>query len=142
MVRIIVLTLLLSTMMPRAFAQQDRKAQIDRLRVAFITEELDLSVEESQEFWPIFNAFRDQKKALERDQRRSIRDAQNKSSITEEELLNLNSKIQLSKKDLVEIEAQLIKDLIPILGAERCLALMTMEADFRKRILRERLERE
>jgi hypothetical protein len=142
MVRIIVLSLLLSTMMPRAFAQQDRKAQIDRLRVAFITEELDLSVEESQEFWPVFNAFRDQKKALERDQRRSIRDAQNKPSITEEELLNLNRKIQLSKKELVEIEAQLIEDLIPILGAERCLALMTMEADFRKRILRERLERE
>lgn len=142
MVRIFVLSLLLSTMMPRAFAQQDRKAQIDRLRVAFITQELDLSVEESQEFWPVFNAFRDQKKALERDQRRSIRDAQNKPSITEEELLNLNRKLQLSKKELVEIEAQLIEDLIPILGAERCLALMTMEADFRKRILRERLERE
>lgn len=142
MVRIIVLSLLLSMMMPRAFAQQDRKAQIDRLRVAFITQELDLSVEESQEFWPIFNAFRDQKKALERDQRRLIRNAQENTSISKEELLTLNSAIQLSKTELTEIEAQLIEDLIPIIGAKRCLALMTMEADFRKRILRERLERD
>ncbi len=136
------LTLLLSAFLPRANAQQDRKEQIERLRVAFITQELDLTVEESQAFWPIFNAFRDDKKELEREQRKSLRNAKDQSNISKEALLNLNDKIRLNKNELAEIEAKLIEDLLPILGAERCLALMTLEADFRKRILRERLERD
>ncbi|MDG1159828.1 MAG: hypothetical protein P8N19_10080, partial [Flavobacteriales bacterium] len=78
MVRVILLTLALSTVFTNMNAQEDRKEQIEQLRVAFISEELSLSAEEAQVFWPVFNIFRDQRMEFEKDIRKSIRQLEEK----------------------------------------------------------------
>jgi adenine-specific DNA methylase len=51
-----------------AAAQGDgKKEKIEALRVAFITKQLNLSGEESQKFWPVYNEYQDKLKAARRE---------------------------------------------------------------------------
>ena len=142
MVRVILLTLALSTVFTNMNAQEDRKEQIEQLRVAFISEELSLSAEEAQVFWPVFNIFRDQRMELEKDIRKSIRQLEEKTPLSEQDVLRLNKKVSENRRSITRIEEQLIVDLMPILGPERTLKLMNIESNFKKRILKNRLERD
>lgn len=142
MVRVILLTIALSSIFTHMNAQEDRKEQIERLRVAFISEELDLSTEEAQVFWPVFNIFQDQKRQLEKDIRKSIRQLEAETLLSEQDVLSLNKKVSENRRSIIRIEEQLIIDLMPILGPERTLKLMSIESEFKKRILKNRLERD
>ena len=142
MVRVILLTLALSTVFTNMNAQEDRKEQIEQLRVAFISEELSLSAEEAQVFWPVFNIFRDQRMEFEKDIRKSIRQLEEKTPLSEQDVLRLNKKVSENRRSITRIEEQLIVDLMPILGPERTLKLMNIESNFKKRILKNRLERD
>ncbi len=49
--------------------QQNRQSahdQIESLRIAFISQQLNLSPEEAQRFWPIYNAYRNESEALQK----------------------------------------------------------------------------
>lgn len=142
MVRVILLTIALSSIFTNMNAQEDRKEQIERLRVAFISEELNLSTEEAQVFWPVFNTFQDQRRQLDKDIRRSIRQLEEKAPLSEQDVLRLNKKVSENRRSIIRIEEQLIIDLMPILGPERTLKLMSIESEFKKRILKNRLERD
>jgi Skp family chaperone for outer membrane proteins len=39
------------------FAQEHRKEKIEAIKVAFITNKLDLTTEEAQKFWPVYNQY-------------------------------------------------------------------------------------
>ena len=38
-------------------AQRHDRKKIESLRIAYLTEELDLSTAEAKDFWPVFNEF-------------------------------------------------------------------------------------
>jgi hypothetical protein len=49
---------------PAAKSTTDQKDQIDAQRIGFITNELSLSSEEAQVFWPVYNKYRSELNAL------------------------------------------------------------------------------
>lgn len=44
--------------------QQSAKDQIEALRIAFISQQLNLTPEEAQRFWPVYNAYRAESEVL------------------------------------------------------------------------------
>ena len=65
---VLILTLLLAG--TEAFAQQQPGAQsqhdkIEALRIAFISQQLNLSPAEAQRFWPVYNQYRSESEALQ-----------------------------------------------------------------------------
>lgn len=42
----------------------EREEKIEKFKIAFITERLDLTVEEAQKFWPVYNQFNNEMKEL------------------------------------------------------------------------------
>ena len=75
---------------------QDKHEQIQALKVALITEEMNLSEIEAQKFWPIYNAFEEKNSQLRKDSREkrksidfeTISDSEAKTLLT---LLSLDS---------------------------------------------------
>src|SRR6056300_591448 len=63
-----------------AFAQPEgrfedmeaKREKIEAIKVGFITQELDLRVEESQAFWPIYNEMSDKEFALRKSQKETL----------------------------------------------------------------------
>jgi tRNA G37 N-methylase Trm5 len=46
---------------------QDRRDRLETLRIGFITEELNLSAEEAQKFWPVYNEYEAKMEAIRRE---------------------------------------------------------------------------
>jgi len=46
--------------------KERRDSRMEAKRIGYITEELDLSAEEAQKFWPIYNDFQDEMKELKK----------------------------------------------------------------------------
>ena len=79
--KIIIIALLLLTTV--GFSQ-GKKEKIQALKIAQITETLDLSENEAQKFWPFYNAFEDSIKSIKNDIRK-IRKSIDFETISESE---------------------------------------------------------
>jgi hypothetical protein len=53
-----------STALQQPQSNQSAKDRIEALRIAFISQQLNLTPEEAQKFWPIYNQYRSESEAL------------------------------------------------------------------------------
>ncbi|CAN5592215.1 hypothetical protein BH10BAC3_BH10BAC3_31240 [soil metagenome] len=67
---------------------QDRSDRIEALKIAFITKQLQLSSQEAEKFWPVYNGYEAEMKSMVRDHRQK-----NGSEIElEEKILGMHKK--------------------------------------------------
>ena len=86
-------------------------------KIAFFTSKMQLTVEESQNFWPIVNEMEAELKALKRDQKEKSIPFKEKEAISDEDLEKLmDMKMDISKKQLdIKIKYHgKFKDVLPI----------------------------
>ena len=108
-----------------------REARLDQLRIAFFSEQLELTTEEAQAFWPIMNAHETAVEAL-RAQMHSLTEAiPSTQAAAQAQVENMT---QLRKQE-VDVDGALLLDLIPVLGHERALRMPQLERRFRMRIM-------
>ncbi len=118
------------------FAQPNK---IKSLKIAFITEKLNLSEKEAQQFWPIYNAFDDTVSNLKYNELRKlgheIKETYNSMSDDKANEL-LNKYVEIEEKMNSE-EIKLIKKLRNIISSKKILALKNAEEDFNRKMLEE-----
>src|SRR5690606_18477760 len=56
-----------------AFSQIQKGERIKAMKTAFITQELNLSQAEAEKFWPVYNKFDNQLRALKKKEREEVR---------------------------------------------------------------------
>lgn len=118
----------------------DQKERVEALKRAFITERLNLSVTEAEKFWPVFNEFEDKKKEV----KKAIKQAHKACEAdpkNEKLLLEKVAVITQKRKEEADLDEKFIKDILPILGAERAGKLLGIEEEFRKKLMDELKER-
>lgn len=114
-----------------------RKERIERLKRAYITEKLDLSVPEAEKFWPLYNDYAQRREALRKDMKRLERAIANGEG-------DLQSAIdQLATKRIEEVknDQQFAKDALPILGNQKTSRLLGLEQEFRREMMQRLKER-
>ena len=138
MKKFILLVLLLITSL--SYSQNGRKLErIKALRIAYISNKLDLTTEEAQKFWPVFNTF-DTKQfdlRLKKKQLMIKLKPENSGSISDKDMSNL-----LNESEDLDNEIQLnrrtfIKNLQGIISAQKILILKQLEDDFKNEILKQ-----
>ncbi len=118
--------------------KKDWKNKIKSLKIAYITEHLDLTPQEAEKFWPIYNAHDDKINELRHGEMRRIKhqlkenDITNISEAEAEELLN--EYIQL-EEDLIKEYRQMNIDLKKVLSAKKIILLKKIEDDFGRQLL-------
>lgn len=100
----------------------DREEKIESLRIAYLTKQLNLSVEEAQRFWPLYNQYQHEMKKLAKDHREKREDELE----FEEKVLNLRKKYK--------------SDFIRATSEEKFNQFMKADRDF-KELLRKELEK-
>lgn len=120
-------------------AQKDRWEKIKALKVAFITEELNLSEKESQAFWPVYNEFEENTNAIRHNEMRSIRREirNNAANLTNEKALLLIEKFENAEERMYKLRTQFSKKLQNILPAKKIVKLKLVEEDFKRKMLKE-----
>jgi len=113
--------LLISTL---SFSQgfKEKKEKVKALKVAYITEQLDLTKEEAQKFWPIYNAFDDKQAELRHEKMRAILDRfepGNVDKLSEKDASTLLTQMEVVEESLFTLRKKFIKDLQGVLSAKK-----------------------
>jgi len=136
MKRIILLALILITGI--LFAQDGKRIkQMKAMKTAFITAELDLSPQEAEKFWPIYNQYEQKSFELKAKKLRNIMKEikDKKEAFTEKEAQAKLQEIIGLEDEINTLEKKLLQDLKPILSAEKILKLKIAEILFQQTVL-------
>ncbi len=136
MKNIIVLLLLFPTVL---FSQnkEQRIERIKALKVAYISEKLDLTSIEAEGFWPIFNQFEDKQNQLQKQKKQLIKQSnpENASTLSEKETYQI-----IQEEDKIDSETQnnkrkLVKDLQGVIPNQKIIMLKNLEVEFKQKLL-------
>jgi len=114
--------------------EQDPKAleKINALRIAYLSEKLNLTSEQAEKFWPIYREFSDKRKELRReliDARKQVKADQNPQK--DEALVKLG--LELKQREL-DLEKTYSERLLKVISAQQILSLRKAEGDFQQLI--------
>lgn len=101
-----------------SFAQDIKK--IETLKIAYITEQLDLSEEQAQKFWPVYNKYESQL--------RRLYSKFKKDDVGAEEMMNIET-------DILGVKKKKVNALKDILSKDQINKLIKAEKKFIQKIL-------
>lgn len=122
MLAIVALATTAVTMAQPPQAAGERADKIEALRIAFISQQLNLTPAEAQKFWPVYNQYHADLKAL----RQNFKMPEGQNPSAEKQLDFEQKKLDLKKKYKVQFEA--------CLGNEKVNRLYSLEDEFRKKM--------
>lgn len=116
------------------FAQGKRgnvEQRVEAKKIGYLTDKLDLSPEEAQVFWPLYNQYTDKLKSL-------IKDNEEASNNSDK---NLNADAEIdailkSENVKLEIRRDYISKFKKTIGSEKTLTLLKSERGFKKEMLK------
>ncbi|WP_298551063.1 sensor of ECF-type sigma factor [uncultured Algibacter sp.] len=119
--------------------QQNKRERIKALKVSFITEKLDLTTQEAQKFWPVYNAHEKEMFAIRFKEMRDIRKEikNNIDTMTDEKANTLLTRLNTAEIKAHKIKVELVKNLSSILSPKKIILLKVAEEDFKRKILDE-----
>ncbi|MCF8274352.1 MAG: sensor of ECF-type sigma factor [Flavobacteriaceae bacterium] len=118
-----------------SFSQHNRD-KIKTLKIAYITEKLDLTKKEAQQFWPIYNAFEEENYKLKS---RAYEDRKNINfeTLKEDEAILLLKKMRAFDAKRKTLKEHFIDDLSKIISAKKIILLEKVEDDFKHKMFEE-----
>ncbi|GAA3654192.1 sensor of ECF-type sigma factor [Flavivirga jejuensis] len=132
----IILPILLFFFSLNILAQQQRE-KIKALKISFITEKLDLTEQEAQQFWPVYNNYDKITSKIKYQDIRSVRKEirNNIDTMTDEKARNLITKLNEAEKTLHKHRMELSSKLLKIISPKKIILLKVAEEDFKRKIL-------
>jgi len=105
-----------------AQAQEANSKKVDSLQVVYFTEKLALKPEESEQFWPVYNNYKNEIKTARKD-------SESDPIALEEKILNIRKKYKNDFKKVLETDDRVNK-------------VYVLEKDFREMLRNELLDRQ
>lgn len=119
-------------------SMKEKKEQIKALKAAFFTTELDLTTNEAERFWPIYNTFDDKQFELRHQKMRNYMRRMSDGSldkITEKEANTFLAQIEDTEEELFLLKKKFMQNVKTILPAVKIVKLKKAEEDFNRKLL-------
>lgn len=117
------------------------KNRIDLLKISFITEEIDLTPEEAQQFWPIYNKYTDKiheaRQELERGIQREIKQSGGIDNLSEEKSKEIVERFIALEETMSVNKISMTKALRSVISSNKIIKLQIAERNFNRRMLQE-----
>ncbi len=126
-----------TTQAQRTGEKYDRE-KLEAARVAFITTRLDLTPEQAQKFWPLFNGFNDLRE-------RNLKEMFDLGRIMDDQLSEEDAKSRIARKfelqrKMIVDEEKFVKDLSGVLTYNQIIRLNGLSREFARHIYQRRRE--
>ncbi len=132
-----------STLAQPANKPQPRKEKIEQLKIAFITKELDLTAEEAEKFWPVYNemtaALKKEKKAR-REKNTALK--ANFETLTDAEIEKKAIEILDSEIAEAKLKKEHTEKIAEAIGYKKAVKLLSVEQRFKRELLKKLNERQ
>jgi len=120
----------------------NREEQFESRKIAFFTKQLNLSVEEAQKFWPVYNELQQKKKKINSRKRQILKKfAKQNTNLNDNELTELIDnfiKLQLEEAKLANVYHEKFKTVLPI---QKVIAYYRAEEKFKRMLLQQMQKR-
>lgn len=134
--KLLIIVVLLFTVF--SYGQRGNREKIKSLKVAFITDKLDLTSTEAQQFWPVYNKFEEKREALRQTERIEIRNKmQDASELSETEATTVLGKLIRFKVDAEKLDQAFLSEIQKVLSAKKTLILMRSEEEFKRQLIKQ-----
>lgn len=121
---------------------QSKKEKLDALKIAHITEMLQLTSEEAQGFWPVYNELEDKMRAIRKKRRKNRLDTKrNHESMSDSELKAAVEAELAFEQQQLDLKKEYNQKLFAILPAKKVALLHEAQAGFKRRLLKSAHER-
>ena len=119
----------------------DKHENFRAYKIAYITQQLDLSPTEAEKFWPLYNEFGKQFYQLKviqtRDMKRKIKENGGIDNLSEVEANEYVTKLLDSEKEIVKLKMKYYDQLKNVISPNKILKLYNAETGFNRRLLSE-----
>ncbi|MEQ3662838.1 MAG: sensor of ECF-type sigma factor [Flavobacterium sp.] len=119
---------------------KEKREKIKALKVAFITEQLDLTTDEAQKFWPIYNANEEKQFELRHKKMRSIINKFENGGLeklSDKEATALIDQIETIEDELHASKKAYIKELKTVISAKKIIKLKKAEDEFNRKLMKQ-----
>ncbi|MCB0700502.1 MAG: hypothetical protein H6551_05515 [Chitinophagales bacterium] len=118
---------------------RDMHEKVKALKVAFITNKLELTSEQSAAFWPVYNEFEKEKRELKKDFMSEYKD---KNPTTDDKTAHqyINDNLDYQEKELA-LKKKYKDKLLKVISATQLAELYRSEQDFKRMLLDELKQR-
>ncbi|TAL63105.1 MAG: hypothetical protein EPN85_00860 [Bacteroidetes bacterium] len=122
--------------------ESPRKEKVDAMRIAFLTQKLDLSPEEAQKFWPVYNEFqkkRDEIQKKKREDKKSMKE--NIDSLPDKQIETIVDAEMVFRQKNLDLEKEYHGKFKSALPIKKVAKLYHAEDQFTHRLLEQLSER-
>lgn len=119
---------------------KEKKEQIKALKIAYITDELQLTSDEAVKFWPLFNVFESKQKELRQEKLSSYLDRLDGGQIeklSDKEATNLLNQMESNEEELFQVRKKFMANLKGVLSPIKIIKLKRAEEGFNRRLLKQ-----
>lgn len=142
--KILATCILVLAMATGLFAQPDKKKEdIKAMKIGFITKELNLTSDEAQRFWPVYNEFQDKMEKLHKERKEIHKSVKSKGGIDSlsnadvEKIVDKEMAIQEKELQIKKEFHAKVKSVLPI---KKVAKLYRAEHEFRRQIMKKMKE--
>ena len=120
----------------KAAHRQEKKENIEAMKVAFITSKLDLTPEEAQKFWPVYNQYTEKMQELRKKRRLDEREAKkNIDEYSDKEIEHaIDSDLAVRQKEL-DLQKEYSTKFKTVLPMKKVAKLYAAEEEFKMELL-------
>ncbi|MAT56101.1 MAG: hypothetical protein CMN32_16650 [Saprospirales bacterium] len=144
MKKLLILTLLSLTVSAALFAQrgprgEQAKERIEAYKIAFFTEKLQLTPEESKAFWPVYNEYEDARTELRQKYRM---DGKRLELLSDSELEDYIEQQLKMEEEMVKLRREYVYKFKEILPIRKVAMLQKVDNEFKRELLKELRQRQ
>lgn len=139
---LILFGLLVSTVSLTVNAQDDpppegtKKEKIDQLKIAFITKELDLTTQEAEKFWPVYNEMENKVKEQRKLQRATADELRDQVETLSDADIKKKSEVLFDAEiKTAELHKEYHTKIASIIGYKKAAKLLSLEKRFKRELL-------
>ena len=107
--------------------------QLESLKIAFLTKKLDLSPEEAQGFWPVYNEYSEKKREF----RSRKKERQNIQDLDEAQANEMIEKILNDKQKELDLDKTYVARFKEVLPAQKVIMVFALERKFKDEMLKD-----
>ena len=125
-----------------ALAQPDN-SNVEAVRIAYITRKLSLTSDEAKVFWPVYDAFQDELKALKGKLREDMTDSRkNFDTLSDKEIEGVIDRYLGSKQQELDLNMKYHQEFKKVLPIRKVAQLYKAEQEFTKMLLQRLQQRQ
>lgn len=117
-----------------AGAQNDGRQKIESAKIAMITNRLNLSTDQAQQFWPVYNEYNGKKQELNR-RIRQLNNEPSRSNLNNNQLVDGLREVNATKQKLADLDDEYLNRFLKVISPAQLAELYKTEQMFNKMLL-------